>query len=298
LRTVQNCIDEGENLFIHNSLFFGHGTDNAADEALWIVFHQMQLSWESDANVLSKPVSDADYREIQKLFQRRVHERIPAAYLLGSAWFAGYEFIVNSDVLVPRSPLAECVRAGFSPWLDHNVIEPHILDLCTGCGCIGIAAAMEMADSRVVLSDISEEALTVAKQNIQKFNLYDRVDTVQSDLFENIASYQFDVIVTNPPYVDAQDFANMPSEYHAEPALALASGQDGLDFTRRLLKEAPQYMSDQGILICELGNSWENLEAAFPQVPFVWLEMVRGGHGIFVFSKEELLQYHSQFNAS
>jgi ribosomal protein L3 glutamine methyltransferase len=298
VKTVQDCISEGESLFLKHSLFFGHGTNNAADEALWIVFHILQIPWDSNEDVLKREVSTSDWQRIETIFTRRVEERIPTAYLLNSAWFAGYEFIVNSDVLVPRSPIAELIHVGYSPWLDNTIKGPKILDLCTGSGCIGIASALSLENALITLSDISPSALMVAEQNIQKYTLQDRVTTIESDLFNRFEDKQFDLIVSNPPYVDAKDFGSMPDEYHAEPALGLTSGDDGLDFTRRLLVEAPNYLSDQGVLICELGNSWVNLEAAFPKVPFMWLELERGAHGIFVFNKQELLTYRREFAKS
>lgn len=290
---VQDCINEGEQLFTKHQLFFGHGTDNAADEALWLVFYQLGLSWESDESVLEQTVFEAEYTAIKALFQRRVDERIPAAYLTGEAWFAGYPFIVNANVLVPRSPLAEVILSGYQPWLNHE--RPYILDLCTGSGCIGIATALTLPESKVVLSDISPEAVVVAKQNIEKYDLDQRVQVFESDLFAGLGAMQFDMIVSNPPYVDACDLAAMPEEYHAEPAIGLASGEDGLDFTRRLLREAPSYLSEQGFLFVELGNSWENLEEAFPTISFLWLSFEQGGHGVFVITREELLLYQSLF---
>ena len=294
--TVQDCIEEGAKLFEQNHLFFGHGTDNAADEALWIVFFQLQLPWDSDTSVLQKQVADSDYKQILSLFQRRVDERIPVAYLTGEAWFAGYSFIVSSDVLIPRSPIAELINQGFSPWADGSDRGPlHILDLCTGSGCIGIASALALPQASVTLSDICPKALAVAKQNIQRYDLNQRVKTVESDLFKQLANQRFDLIVSNPPYVDAADFAAMPVEYQSEPELALVSGNDGLDFTRRLLNEAANYLTDEGVLICEVGNSWVHMESAFAQVPFLWLEFEQGGHGVFVITRQELIEYQAAF---
>lgn len=294
--SVQDCIDEGEHLLTDGHVFFGHGTNNAADEALWIVFFQLGLSWDSDESVLQQEVSEVDYQHIQTLFQCRVKQRMPVPYLTGEAWFAGYPFIVNTDVLIPRSPIAELIDVGFAPWLPTKGSESvRLLDLCTGSGCIGIASALALSEASVVLSDISSMALAVARQNIQKYHLDGRVKTVVSDLFVGLDSECFDLIVSNPPYVDAADFAAMPPEYHCEPELALVSGGDGLDFVRRLLRQAPDYLTENGVLICEVGNSWVNLEAAFPTVPFLWLSFERGGHGVFVMTKNELFQYCAEF---
>lgn len=317
-QSIQDCIDIGEKLFIEAKVYFGHGTDNAADEALWLVFYQLGLSWDAADSVLQQAVSERDYDAIMALYERRIQERIPTAYLTGEAWFAGLAFIVNPDVLVPRSPLAELINIQFDPWIDASLINSftgsgsedsgidseiktkaikplNILDLCTGSGCIGIASALYIEHSRVVLSDISTKAVEVARQNIERYQLQSRVSAVVSDLFTDIPKQEFDLIVSNPPYVDANDLAEMPLEYHAEPILGLASGDDGLDFTRRLLTAAPDYLSEKGVLIVEVGNSWVNLEAAFPEVSFLWLEFEFGGHGVMVMTKAELIANRALF---
>lgn len=289
--TIQACIDEGADLFTKADLFFGHGTDNADDEAFWLVFYSLGLPWDSPSSILQNEVSPAHYRQIKNLFHRRITERIPAAYLTGEAWFAGYAFTVNKDVLVPRSPIAELIQAHYQPWLKAD--KPKILDLCTGSGCIGIASALALPNAELILSDISALALAVANDNIQRYNLESRVQTLESDglaaLNPKSPHHQFDLIVSNPPYVDANDFANMPDEYHAEPELGLVSGEDGLDFTRTLLSQAADYLTAQGILIVEVGNSWVALQDAFPTVPFLWIEFEQGGHGVFVLTREQLL---------
>jgi ribosomal protein L3 glutamine methyltransferase len=294
--TVQACIEYGAQQFDDADLFFGHGTDNAHDEAFWLVFFALSLPFDADEAVFSQSVSAEQWALIDALFLRRVSERVPAAYLTGEGWFCGYSFAVNEHVLVPRSPIAELIQYQFQPWL-HT--EPtRILDMCTGCGCIGIATALSFAERphlQVDISDISPDALSVASQNIARYQLNDRVTAVRSDVFSAMAGQQYDLIVTNPPYVDASDLAAMPAEYQAEPAIALGSGDDGLDITRRLLREAADYLSPEGIMIVEVGNSWENLEAAFPQVPFLWLEFESGGHGVFLIRRDELIQYQAEF---
>jgi ribosomal protein L3 glutamine methyltransferase len=304
-QSIQDCIDIGEEVFIEAELFFGHGTDNAADEALWLVFYQLELSWAVSDAILQELVTEPDYNAIIALYERRIDERIPAAYLTGEAWFAGLAFTVNADVLVPRSPLAELINMRFSPWLDASLINDvsedtatkplNILDLCTGSGCIGIASALYLEHSRVVLSDICPKAVDVAKQNVERYQLDGRVSAVVSDLFIDIPEQSFDLIVSNPPYVDANDLGDMPPEYHAEPILGLASGGDGLDFTRRLLRQAPDYLSEKGTLIVEVGNSAVNLEMAFPEISFLWLEFEFGGHGVFVMTRADLLAHRALF---
>jgi ribosomal protein L3 glutamine methyltransferase len=288
--TIQDCIDEGAALFTDANLFFGHGTDNADDEAFWLVFHSLALPWDSPPSVLQEGVNPGHYQLIKNLFDRRIKERIPAAYLTGEAWFAGLAFTVNKDVLVPRSPLAELIHAHYQPWLKAD--KPNILDLCSGSGCIGIASALALPNARVILSDISSLALAVANENIQRYSLKDRVYTLESDglgAFDSSKTeHQFDLIVSNPPYVDANDFATMPDEYHAEPELGLVSGDDGLEFTRQLLSTAADYLSQKGVLIVEVGNSWQALQDAFPTVPFLWIEFEQGGHGVFVLTRKQL----------
>lgn len=284
--TVAQCVDLGEQQFLQHDLFYGHGTNNAADEALWLVFYALGLSWDVDDTVMEQAVSDEDRNRIQSLFERRIKERVPAAYIAGEGWFCGLPFIVNEHVLVPRSPLAELIEQGLSPWLDHTN-HPKILDLCTGSGCIGIASSLALPEAEVILSDISTEALDVAEQNIQKHGVENRVRAIESDLFKNI-DQTFDLIISNPPYVDAEDFNSRPDEFKAEPDIALESGSDGLDFTRRLLKEAAHYLNDEGYLIVELGNSYRHLQALYPEIPFITLEFEHGGHGAFAIDKFSL----------
>lgn len=219
---------------------------------------------------------------------QRVEQRIPAAYLTGEAWFSGLKFLVNQDVLIPRSPIAELIENRFQPWFSAS--PQRILDLCTGSGCIGIACAYAFPEAQVVLSDISPPAIAVANKNIELHELQGRVRTVESDLFDNLSGEQFDLIISNSPYVNAEDFAEMPSEYRHEPALALESGKDGLDFTRRLLAQAATHLKEGGLLIAEVGNSWVDLDAAFPKVPFTWLEFEYGGDGVFLLEKNQLPQ--------
>jgi ribosomal protein L3 glutamine methyltransferase len=295
-KTVGDYIQIGEDLFDHAGLYFGHGTDNAWDESLSLVLFALSLPWDSDSSILEQPVSPEEAVNITTLFDRRIKERLPAAYLTGEAWFAGLKFRVDPRVLVPRSPIAELIEVQFQPWL--TVAPSSILDLCSGSGCIGIACAHYFPESFVTLSDISVDALAVAAQNIKLHGMDKRVSTVHSDLFSELNSQRFDLIVTNPPYVDAKDLASMPNEYHHEPEIGLASGNDGLDFTRQLLLEAGEHLNEQGTLIVEVGNSWIALEEAFPQVPFMWLEFERGGHGVFLITAEQLVTYREEFISS
>ena len=289
--TVGEAIRYGAEQFDAAGLYFGHGTDNAWDESLFLVLHCLSLPWDVDPSVQEQQLTEDEWGDIQALFERRMRERIPAAYLIGEAWFAGVPFFVDSRVLVPRSPIAELIENEFHPWLTEA--PDSILDLCTGSGCIGIACALYLERARVTLSDISHEALAVAEKNIARYGLQERVTVIESDLFDGLGSQRFDLIVSNPPYVDAKDIASMPDEYHHEPAIGLASGNDGLDFTRRLLVQAESHLTAMGVLIVEVGNSWEALEEAYPQIPFLWLEFEHGGHGVFMLTALQLREYRS-----
>ena len=291
--TVEQILTEGQLLFETSDLYFGHGTDNAWDEAVYLVFYALGLPPDADRSVLNQQLTDIQRKAIHQLFEQRIRDRIPAAYLTGRAWFCGLPFAVDKRVIIPRSPIAELIMNGFHPWCST---EPQrLLDLCTGSGCIGIACAYAFENAEVVLSDICADALQVAQQNIQQHDLAARVSAVQSDLFENLAGQKFDLIVSNPPYVDADDYASMPDEYFHEPELALASGNDGLDFTRRLLREAHDYLTEHGVLIVEVGNSGEALDRLFPSVPFLWLEFSEGDGGVFLLTRDQLLEHRESF---
>lgn len=291
--TVASMLEMGEQLFESQGLYFGHGTTNAWDEAVYLLSFVLDLPPDADRSKLSEILTAQQQADIWALFQRRVDERIPAPYLTGTAWFCGLAFNVDQRVIIPRSPIAELIYNGFQPWCES---EPdYVLDLCTGSGCIGIACAYAFAQAQVVLSDISADALAIAQQNIAQHQLGDRVVAVQSDLFDGLNDQRFDLIVSNPPYVDATDLATMPEEYQHEPELALASGVDGLDFTRRLLREAAQRLTEQGVLVVEVGNSSVALEKAFPSIPFLWLSFTEGDAGVFVLTREQLLEFRESF---
>lgn len=292
LVTLRDYIRWGASQFNAASLFFGHGTDNAWDEAAQLVLYALHLPVQaSNPHWFDARLTMAERRAVVELLERRIHERIPAAYLTGEAWFAGLKFRVDERVLVPRSPIAELIEQGFEPWLQH--LPEKVLDLCTGSGCIGIACAYAFPEADVDLSDISPDALAVAQCNIKEHQLQDRVRAVQSDLFAGLQGQVYDLIVSNPPYVDREDLAAMPAEYHAEPALGLASGDDGLDFTRRLLGEACEHLTPEGLLVVEVGNSQPALERTFPDLPFTWLEFAQGGQGVFVLSATDLQDWQS-----
>lgn len=286
LISIRDYIRWGASQFNAAGLFFGHGTDNAWDEALQLVLHGLHLSLPLNSEVLDARLTLSERKDVITLLRRRMDDRVPAAYLTGTAWFAGLPFKVDERVLVPRSPIAELIEDQFAPWLLRQ--PEYILDLCTGSGCIGIACAYVFPEAAVDLSDISVDALAVAQRNIDIHEVGHRVRAIESDLFSELAELRYDLIVSNPPYVDAEDLAEMPAEYRAEPALGLASGVDGLDFTRRLLREALNHLTEEGVLIVEVGNSCVALEEAFPELPFTWLEFRRGGHGVFLLTAAQL----------
>ncbi|WP_350446551.1 50S ribosomal protein L3 N(5)-glutamine methyltransferase [Pseudomonas solani] len=295
LRTLRDHIRWAVSRFHAENLFFGHGTDNAWDEARQLVLGALHLPYEVADSYLDCRLEDDERAHVQALLRRRILERVPVAYLLGEAWFCGMPFVVDERVLVPRSPIAELIQQGFEPWL---AAEPaRILDLCTGSGCIGIAAAHAFPNAEVVLADLSFDALEVANLNIERHDLEDRVFTVQGDGFEGLPNQRFDLILSNPPYVDAEDFADMPEEFQHEPAMGLACGDDGLDLVRRMLAEAADHLTERGTLIIEVGNSQVHVEALYPEVDFTWLEFAHGGHGVFLLSASQCREHQALFRS-
>jgi ribosomal protein L3 glutamine methyltransferase len=280
LETVVDFVRFGASRFAAAGLVFGHGYDNAVDEALALVRHVLHFGPDSPAEFYGARLTRPEKAAIAALFQRRLDERIPAAYLTGTAWFAGLEFAVDSRVLVPRSPIAELIEAGFEPWIDPARVG-RILDLCTGSGCIGIACAFAFPDAQVDLADVSAGALEVAQENIDRFGVGDRVAAVNSDLFAGLSGRTYDLIVTNPPYVDAREMAELAPEFAHEPRLGLAAGDDGLEVVRRIIAEARAHLAEQGHLFVEVGASRPAMEAAFPDLPLTWIEFERGGGGVF-----------------
>ncbi|HAR08367.1 MAG TPA: 50S ribosomal protein L3 N(5)-glutamine methyltransferase [Cobetia sp.] len=287
LTRIVDYIRWGASRFVAADLSYGHGSDNAIDEAAHLVLDSLGLDHHLPDAYLASQLTRAERQAAAAVIQRRIHTRLPAPYITGKAWFAGLEFFVDERVIVPRSPIAELIESGFSAWFPE-LPPTRVLDMCTGSGCIGIATALVMPTAEVDLVDISSEALEVARRNIERHDVAGRVIAVQSDLFAGVAGKRYDLIVSNPPYVDTFDLSNMPQEFGHEPALALGAGDDGLDIVRRILREARDYLTDDGVLIVEVGNSERHLMEAFPEVPFMWLEFERGGNGVFAIDAQTL----------
>lgn len=287
LRTIRDLLRWSVSQFNAANLFYGHGTDNALDEAVAIIFHALHLPYEINPQVLDARVTTSERRQIMELVRRRVEDYTPAAYLTHEAWFAGYAFYVDERVLIPRSPIAELVEQHFTPWVEEEKVV-RILDLCTGSGCIAIACAMAFPQAIVDAVDISTEALEVAKINVDRYGLHGQVHLITSDLFAEIPARKYDLIVSNPPYVSHDEMINIPAEFQHEPELGLIAGAEGLDFAIRILQEAENHLTAEGVLILEVGDSEFALRKRFPQVPFTWLEFQRGGGGVFLLTADQL----------
>lgn len=304
--TLGDFLYWAEKAFTEAKLHFGHGTNNAWDEAVALALFVLHLPPDSDDSVLQRKLSDEESSFLSALAKQRIEKRYPVPYLTHTAWFMGLPFYVNEHVLIPRSPIAELIEQGFDPWVESP--PRRILDLCCGSGCIAIACALAFEDATVDALDIDPRALSVAKMNVIRHKVEDRLNLIQSDLFSACGKsrdsresqafhesregpesreYRYDIIVSNPPYVPKEELADLPREYTYEPRLALEAGQDGLAIVRRILKEAPQYLTDQGILIVEVGIAAEQLISEYPHIPFIWLEFERGGEGVFLLKKED-----------
>lgn len=292
LETVIDFVRWGGTLFQQSELNYGQGTDNAFDDARMLVFYVLKLPWECPDAYLTAKLTQSEQVLVTDLFRERIETRQPSAYIIGEAWFAGMRFKVNQHTLVPRSPIAELIAQRYQPWVEADEVTA-ILDLCTGSGCIGIASLQACPNAQVDLADISRAALAVADQNIALYGLESVAQTIESDLFSALKDKRYDLIVSNPPYVDAIEMAALPLEFQQEPELGLAAGKDGLDLVRRILAEAANHLNDDGTLIVEVGVSQYYLEQVYPELPFYWFEFEQGGEGVFAIQKSELEVYQA-----
>lgn len=293
LHTIQDMLRWTVSRFNAAEVYYGHGTDNAWDEAVQLVLPTLYLPMDIPEDMRSARLTLSERHRIVERVIRRINERIPVAYLTNKARFCGHEFYVDGRVLVPRSPIGELIDNRFSGLIGH---EPrNILDMCTGSGCIAIACAYAFPQAEVDAVDISSDVLAVTEHNIQQHGPEQQVTPIRSDLFRELPPLRYDLIVTNPPYVDEEDMSDLPDEFRHEPALGLAAGSDGLKLVRRILACAPDYLSDDGVLICEVGNSMVHLMAQYPELPFVWLEFDNGGDGVFMLTRQQLLECADHF---
>ncbi|HWJ05313.1 MAG TPA: 50S ribosomal protein L3 N(5)-glutamine methyltransferase [Steroidobacteraceae bacterium] len=285
--TVAQLIRFGAREFDAAGLAYGHGTGDALDDAAALVFHALSLDHAEAEAVYSRKVDPAGVARVLELYAERLRRRVPVAYLMGRMWFAGLEFEVDERVIVPRSPFAELIHAGFAPWVEPERVRS-VLDLGTGSGCIAIACAVRFPEAQVDAVDLSPDALAVARRNVERHGLQSRLTLHHGDVYSPLGERRYDLIVSNPPYVSDAEMAELPGEYLHEPDMALRAGADGLDVVRRILREADAHLTPGGVLVVEVGDSDERLQQAFPSVPFLWLEFEQGGGGVFVLTKDEL----------
>lgn len=272
------------------NIYYGHGTDNAEDELLWLILASLNLPLTTDVSLFEAQLSGSEKEYLLTQLTKRIDQRIPVSYLTNKSWFCGLSFYVDERVLIPRSPIAELIEQQFAPWVEASEVN-NILDLCTGSGCIAIALAYAFPHACVTGVDISEAALQVAIRNRKDHHLESQVNFIQSDLWSELPSERFDLIVSNPPYVSDEEMATLPEEYRHEPDMALRAEEQGLFIVEQILQQAKHYLTDKGILVVEVGNSEPALMEKYPQVPFTWLEFERGGQGIFLLTAEQLNQY-------
>ena len=288
LSTLRDLMRFSVSRFTEAKLFFGHGTDNAWDEAAYLLLHTLHLPIDRLDPFMDARLTSDERAAALGMVERRIKERLPAAYLTNEAWLGDYRFYVDERVIVPRSHIAELLREQFSPWIEDPWAVSRVLDLCTGSACLAILAAEAFPEALIDAVDLSSDALAVAQRNVDDYGLGARLKLIQSDAFASIQGQRYDVILSNPPYVNSESMAALPEEYRREPQLALASGEDGLDFTRIILREATNHLNPEGVLVVEIGHNRDELEDAFPETPFTWLDTSAGDQHVFMLRCEDL----------
>ncbi len=288
LHSVRDWIRYSVSQFEQSGVFFGHGTSNAYDESVWLVLSGLHLPLDMLEQFADARVLPEEGKHLQHLIQRRVTERVPTAYLLREAWLRGFKFYVDERVIVPRSFIAELLENSLAPYIEYPELIQSAADICTGSGCLGILLAHAFPDAQIDVVDISADAIAVADINIRQYQLEHQVQAIQSDMLNALQGKRYDLIISNPPYVDAQAMAQLPEEYRNEPQLALGSGADGLDHTHTLLRQAADFLNDDGLLVVEIGHNREALINAYPTTPFTWLEVDAGDQFVFLLHKADL----------
>lgn len=288
LHTIRDWLRFAVSRFEASNIFFGHGTDNAYDEAVWLILSALHLPHDTLENFLDARLLAPERQRLQELIRRRITDRTPTAYLVNEAWLKGFKFYVDERVIVPRSFIAELLEDSLSPWIEYPEMVESAADICTGSGCLGVLLANAFPNAQVDVVDISPDALTVADINISNYGLEHQVHAIESDMFSNLAGKTYDLIISNPPYVDAPSMEALPEEYRNEPQIALGSGLAGLDHTHTLLREAKKHLNDNGLLVVEIGHNRDALLEAYPELPFTWLEVDSGNEFVFLLTKEQL----------
>jgi ribosomal protein L3 glutamine methyltransferase len=288
LITVRDHLRYAVSRFTAARLFFGHGSDNAWDEAVYLTLHTLSLPLDRLEPFLDARLLPDERKALLDIYRRRCEERLPAAYLTNEAWLGEHRFYVDDRVIVPRSFIAELLEEQLTPWVEDPWAIHSALDLCTGSGCLAILTALAFPEAEVDAVDLSEDAISVAERNVGEYELDDRINIIKSDAFTNLHGKRYDLIISNPPYVNAESVNRLPPEYLHEPEMALGSGEDGLDFTHIILREARQHLTDDGLLIVEIGHNRDELEAAYPNLPFTWLETSAGDQFVFMLQAADL----------
>jgi ribosomal protein L3 glutamine methyltransferase len=289
--SVRELIQRTEKQFELADLHFGHGTDNALDESFYLVMAAAGLEFDCSEEKLDEPIQQDLLNHIEALIEQRVNQRIPVAYLVNEAWFAGQKYYVDERVLIPRSPLAELITSQFMPWLSFSNVDS-ILDIGTGSACIACACAYAFRHARVDAVDVDVDAIEVANKNVSTHQLEGRVSIIKSNLFEQLKDKKYDLIISNPPYVGNDEMQSLPKEYLHEPGHALEASDNGLQLVEKILKQASTHLNDNGVLVVEVGNSMDVLIERYPTMPFTWLEFEEGGHGVFLLNKSDLEKFN------